>query len=378
MRGLSRLYMFRVSGPSASCSSLACRCLSHGVSDTPVAPPRQVALGRAGSVGMDCQALDSDRPSRPREHRGGPDARLRGDDRPAGEDRLRSRPTAIGQLEPSPSRYDIDTVFDLASLTKPVATATSVMILVERGSSAWTTPWPSYLPEFGQNGKEEITVFDLLTHQGGLIPDNSLADYGRRPRRRPGSGSSPSPSALAPASEFIYTDVGFLVLGRVRPTGLGQERPRVLPRHIFQPLGMTETGYLPDEPLRRRAAPTEQRRTADWMRGEVHDPRAYLLGGVAGHAGLFSTAADLAVYAQMMLDGQGPAEYQRRANPRAHAPVDAMMTPQHASSSGSPGLGWDMRTGYSSNRGESFSSGPSATAASPARPCGSTPSWICS
>lgn len=252
------------------------------------------------------------------------------------------------QVEPEPVDMSVDTVFDMASLTKPVATATSVMILLQEGKLRLDDPVAKHVPEFGNNGKEKITVFELLTHQGGLIPDNALADYADGPEK-----SWERIFALSlrsrPGLRFIYTDVGYLMLAEIIQRVSGKNVNEFSHDHIFQPLGMTETGYLPDERLRRRAAPTEKR-DDEWMRGEVHDPRAYLLGGVAGHAGLFSTAADLAVYAQMMLQG---GEYQgvRILEP---ATVDAMTTP-HPVSSGRRGLGWDVRTGYSSNRGRSFS-----------------------
>ncbi|MFH1923210.1 MAG: exo-beta-N-acetylmuramidase NamZ domain-containing protein [Planctomycetota bacterium] len=252
------------------------------------------------------------------------------------------------QIEPERVAMTTDTVFDMASLTKPVATATSVMILLQEGKLRLEDRVAEHVPEFGNHGKEEITVFELLTHQGGLIPDNSLADYADGPEKaweRIFALSLREP----PGSKFIYTDVGYLMLGELVRRISGNSVDEFARERIFQPLGMTETGYLPDESLRRRAAPTEKRDDA-WMQGEVHDPRAYLLGGVAGHAGLFSTAADLAVYAQMMLEGgayQGVRVLERSTL--------ATMTTPYPVSSGRRGLGWDMRTGYSSNRGRSFS-----------------------
>lgn len=252
------------------------------------------------------------------------------------------------QVEPERIPMTNDTVFDMASLTKPVATATSVMILVQEGKLRLEAPVAEYVPEFGNNGKEKITLLQLLTHQGGLIPDNALADYQDGPQkawerifalklRRP------------PGTKFVYTDVGYLMLGEIIRRAGGQNVHEFSRDHIFRPLSMTETGYLPDEPLRRRAAPNEKR-DGEWIRGEVHDPRAYLLGGVAGHAGLFSTATDLAVYAQMMLEG-GQYQGVRILEPETLA----TMTTPYPVSSGRRGLGWDMRTGYSSNRGRTFS-----------------------
>ncbi|HID76552.1 MAG TPA: DUF1343 domain-containing protein [Planctomycetaceae bacterium] len=252
------------------------------------------------------------------------------------------------QLEPEPVPMTTDTVFDLASLTKPVATATSVMILADQGKVCLEAPVCRYVPEFGSNGKESITLVHLLTHQGGLVPDNPLKDYQDGPAKA-WERIFALDLRAEPGSKFIYTDVGFLVLGEVIRRVSGRNVHEFSREHIFRPLGMTETGYLPGPALRRRAAPTEKRE-GRWMRGEVHDPRAYLLGGVAGHAGLFSTAEDLAVYAQMMIGGgqyRGVRILSRRAVQR--------MTSPHRVSSGRRGLGWDMRTGYSSNRGRSFS-----------------------
>ncbi len=205
------------------------------------------------------------------------------------------------QVEPEAVPMTTDTVFDMASLTKPVATATSVMVLFDRGKLRLRDPAAKFLPEFAQNGKEAITVFQLLTHQGGLIPDNALADYADGIDKAWERIFALKPT-VEPGSKFIYTDMGFIALGAVVERISGQSLHEFSRDHVFGPLGMTETGFLPDEPLRRRAAPTEKR-DGQWMRGEVHDPRSHKLGGIAGHAGLFSTADDLAVYAQMMLGG---------------------------------------------------------------------------
>ena len=148
-------------------------------------------------------------------------------------------------------------------------------------------------------GKTKITIEDLLTHRGGLIPDNSLKDY------QHGTDEAWQRiwnlELVSPVGEkFIYTDVGFLVLGEVVRRVSGQNVAEFAKANIFQPLGMNDSGYLPDESRRARAATTEQRE-GEWLRGIVHDPRAALLEGIAGHAGLFSTADDMALYANMML-----------------------------------------------------------------------------
>jgi CubicO group peptidase (beta-lactamase class C family) len=252
-------------------------------------------------------------------------------------------------VEPQRTAMTTDTVFDLASLTKPIATATSVMLLVERGRVKLDEPVATYLPEFAANGKGEITVRQLLTHQGGLIADNSIKDFADGHDRAIQRLLNLSLSA-EPGSRFIYSDVGFMVLGELVRRVSGQDVHDFSHANIFQPLGLQETGYLPAASLRERAAPTEQR-DGRWMQGEVHDPRAYALGGVAGHAGLFSTAEDLAVYAQMLLNG-GEYEGVRILAPET---VATMLSPQRVPGDALRGLGWDMKSGYSSNRGETFS-----------------------
>lgn len=253
------------------------------------------------------------------------------------------------QVEPERVAMTTDTVFDLASLTKPLATATSVAVLLDQGRLRLDDPVARHLPDFGQRGKDSITVYQLLTHQGGLTPDNALSDYQdgaeKAWERIHGLGLR-----AEPGTRFMYTDVGYMVLGELVRGVTGQDLDEFTQQRIFQPLGMSDTGYLPAEKLRERAAPTEQR-DGRWMRGDVHDPRAYLLGGVAGHAGVFSTASDLAVYAQMLLDG-GQRGGVRILSQRA---VNRM-TSGYPVPGGLRGLGWDVRTGYSSNRGESFSS----------------------
>ncbi|HEV3343495.1 MAG TPA: serine hydrolase domain-containing protein [Pirellulales bacterium] len=251
-------------------------------------------------------------------------------------------------LEPVESPMTTDTVFDLASLTKPIATATSVMLLVEQGKLALDEPVAKYVPEFAQNGKDAISVRQLLTHQAGLIADNDLVDYADGAEKAIERVLATKPQA-PPGTTFVYSDVGFIVLGELVRRVAGESLDRFGAARIFQPLGLLETGYLPGEELRQRAAPTEKRDTT-WMQGEVHDPRAFALGGVAGHAGLFSTAEELAVYAQMLL-GQGEFGGVGILQPE----TVTEMTRRHEVPRGWRALGWDMRTGYSSNRGSNFS-----------------------
>jgi len=252
------------------------------------------------------------------------------------------------QIEPSSLPMTTGTLFDLASLTKPIATATSIMILVERGKVRVDDPVGQYIPEFASAGKEKITIRHLLMHQGGLVPDNGLDDYKDGPEKAWQRIFAMTPLSAA-GVEFVYSDVGFVVLGEVVRRVSGQDVHRFSHENLFDPLGMTETGYLPPEETRRRAAPAE-RRSGRWIQGEVHDPRAFLLGGVAGHAGLFSTARDLAVFAQMFLN-RGQCGGVRVL---AESTVRQMTEPWRVPG-GFRSLGWDIRTGYSGNRGESFS-----------------------
>lgn len=252
------------------------------------------------------------------------------------------------QLKPEPLPMTVDTVFDMASITKPMATATSIMQLVERGKLRLGDKVASLIPEFAVNDKDSITIRDLLIHQSGLLPDNPLADYQDGPdeaMRRIYDLKLQAPTG----SKFIYSDVNYILLGEIVRRVSGKSVHEFSRENLFQPLGMAETGYLPAESLRKRAAPTEER-DGHWMQGEVHDPRAFKLGGVAGHAGLFSTSQDIAIYAQMMLNG-GEYNGARVLSPQ----TIATMTQGERVSSGIRGLGWDKRSGYSINRGELLS-----------------------
>lgn len=274
-------------------------------------------------------------------------------------------------LEPVPEPMTSETVFDLASLTKVVATATSVMILVDRGLVRLGDPVSRYIPEFGEMGKRAITVEQLMTHRSGLIADNEVRDFEQGPVKAMENIWRLAPLSVA-GSRFIYSDVGYIVLGELVRRVSGKPVDQFAAENIFAPLGMTTTGYKPlerfGEGLRSRIAPTEKRggnrrveSTGEssggeerWMRGEVHDPRAWLLGGVAGHAGLFSTADDLAIYCQMILNG-GEYRGQRVLSPLA---VRRMTEGRPSGGNGGEGvvrgLGWDIFTGYSANRGDLF------------------------
>ena len=252
------------------------------------------------------------------------------------------------QVVPEQQPMLIDTVFDMASLTKPIATATSVMLLVEAGKVELDASVATYIPEFAANGKQNITVRQLLIHSGGLIPDNSIKDYANGPAAA-FEKIHDLETYVEPGTKFVYTDVGFIVLAELVERVSGKTIHEYSQQQIFQPLGMSETGYLPAEKLRLRCAVTQER-DGHWMQGEVHDPRAYALGGVAGHAGLFSTARDLAKYCQMLING-GTLNSGKVMN----SETVELMTAAVEVSSGVRTLGWDMRSPYSSNRGDFFS-----------------------
>jgi CubicO group peptidase (beta-lactamase class C family) len=266
---------------------------------------------------------------------------------------------AYGQrrVEPVAEAATVDTVYDLASLTKPIATATSVMLLVEQGKLKLSDPVARHLPAFAAHGKQQVTVQQLLLHTSGLIADNALGDYQHGPTVAIERVLAQKPQT-PPGDTFAYSDVGFMVLAELIAQVSGKNVHEFSQQHLFGPLGMTETGYLPPEALRARAAPTQQR-DGHWMQGVVHDPRAHKLAGIAGHAGLFSTAGDLAIYASAML-GRGEEQGVRMMNEATWREMVAprrvtMRAKERSGGEGFRGLGWDMRTAYSSNRGTGMS-----------------------
>lgn len=251
-------------------------------------------------------------------------------------------------LAPKHVRMTDDTIFDLASLTKPVATATSAMQMIEQGRLRLRGKVADHLPGFGVNGKEVITVEQLLVHSAGFVPDNPLKDYQQGAEeawRRINALAPQNP----PGEQFKYSDVSFLVLGRVLETLDGKPLDQVAKDRLFVPLGMRDTGFNPNPEQHARIAPTTMV-DGHWLQGRVHDPRAALLDGVAGHAGLFSTARDLARYARMML-GQGSLDGRQVLS----SATVREMTRARDIGGQRRALGWDSQSGYSSNRGELMS-----------------------
>jgi uncharacterized protein YbbC (DUF1343 family)/CubicO group peptidase (beta-lactamase class C family) len=269
-------------------------------------------------------------------------------------------------LEPAREGMTTDTIFDLASLTKVVATATCIMILVERGELALNDSLSLYIPEIKGEGRERITIENLLTHRSGYAPDFDLSEqwsgYDEALRRL-----KEEPLRSPPGTRFVYSDINYIALGEVVHRVSGLTLDQFAQQNIFQPLKMLETGFRPRAELSPRIAPTEKLRAsasylggsgADvgpggerWLRGEVHDPTSFRMGGVAGHAGLFSTADDLALYCQMILNG-GEYGGARILSPLS---VATMTRPRTVTEDGQArGLGWDIASSFSSNRGDLF------------------------
>jgi len=270
------------------------------------------------------------------------------------------------EVEPKRERMTTNTIFDLASLTKVVATATSIMILVERGKVSLGDPLAKYIPEITGQGRERITIELLLTHRSGYAPDFNLRErwtgYDEAIKRL-----IAEPIRNPPGARFVYSDIGYIALGEVVHRASGLTLDEFARRNIFEPLDMRDTGFRPAVGLKGRIAPTERRRSQmnylgdtgesagsggeRWLRGEVHDPTSYRMGGVAGHAGLFSTVDDLSIYCQMILNGGSYGT----ARILSALSIQNMTRPRLVSEAGwTRGLGWDIDTSFSTNRGDLF------------------------
>ena len=275
-------------------------------------------------------------------------------------------------LVPNVEKMTVDTIFDVASLTKPIATATSIMILVERGQIRLSDTIGKFIPEIQDENAKKVTILQLLTHVSGYAPDFDL--------REKWTGREGMLQALykeklkQPAgTKFVYSDIGFIVLGEIVERVSNQRLNDFTEQQMLMLLGMKFTNFIPfgvaSLPILsvKQIAPTENikgqqnylgskfegdEKTGEQMlRGQVHDPTAYRMDGVAGHAGLFSTADDIARYCQMMLNG-GILDGKRILSA---ATIARMTAPNVVSEDGATrGLGWDINTSFSSNRGEFF------------------------
>ena len=249
-------------------------------------------------------------------------------------------------LEPKRLPMTLDTIFDLASLTKVIATTTAVMQLVEKGKVRLNDPLAKYIPDFGQNGKDDITIRQLLTHYSGLAPDLDL--------ETPWEGKQTAyqlahvtPPETIPGAGFVYSDINFIMLGELVEKISGETLNDYTEQRIFTPLKMTHTRFEPPAAWRIKIAPTQYDEKDKMLWGVVHDPTARRMGGVAGHAGLFGTGDDLAKFAQALLDGGDGI-----LSPEAVIKMTSPETPPSA-----PvlrGFGWDIDSPFSSNRGDLF------------------------
>jgi CubicO group peptidase (beta-lactamase class C family) len=270
-------------------------------------------------------------------------------------------------VRPVQEPMTLGTMFDMASLTKVMATAPSIMLLVERGEIRLGDKVKRYLPKFTGGNKDDITVKQLMTHYSGLSPDFDLSKHW--------NGHDEAMEQLwkektvaEPGKEFSYSDLNFIALGEIVREVTGKGLDVFARENIYQPLEMAETMFSPPSSYRGRIAPTEPRantlqylkglgtpeQAQEILRGEVHDPTAWRMGGVAGHAGLFSTASDTAVFLQWLLD-EGVSRGKRLMAPMT---VRAMTSPQNpAGSTSIRGLGWDIDSSYSAPRGDLFRGG---------------------
>ena len=297
-----------------------------------------------------------------------------------------------------------DTVFDIASLTKPLATATAVMQLYEQGKVALDEPVQSYLPDFNAANdaeRQRVTVRMLLTHTSGEPIDVDLADpwgLGRADKAEGIHRALTMPLQSAPGGVFRYADINYILLGALIEKLTGQTEDEYARQNIFTPLGMTETRYLPAASLVPRIAPTavDDQSSADpgknphfgvLLRGTVHDPTARRMGGVAGHAGVFSTAHDVGLFAQALLDrladrpsrfplrqatlavmtspqqpGHRPGQVEaandalRKAAATTPNTMDPLLAPHYPAIEGQElfGFSWDIDTAFSKPRGLIF------------------------
>ena len=259
-------------------------------------------------------------------------------------------------LEPQVEPMTTDTIFDMASLSKCLSTATAVMQMYERGKLQFDDPVAKYLPAFSANGKGSITIRQLLTHYSGLKEDVPLTDVwqGKQEGVRRAMESVPYGP---PGVTFRYSDINYITLGALVESISGQLLNTYAAEHIFKPLHMTHTTYLPSLTLSRNIAPTAHNDDLpmthdELLRGVVHDPTTRRMGGVAGHAGVFSTAQDMALYAQALLDRLAgrPSTFPLRTET-----LRLMCEPEQPSRGKYlRGFGWDIDSPYSRPRGTVF------------------------
>ena len=257
---------------------------------------------------------------------------------------------AYGKASSTPihSLIQIDTIYDAASLTKVVATTPAVMLLHQRGKLSVNDPVKKYIQEFTGEGREEVTIRHLLTHTSGLRPDISINGWEGHPECIAKCVSEKLRSK--PGEKFIYSDINFQLLDEIVRRVTKQKLDSFCEQEIFGPLKMVDTGYNPPATKLARVAPTTVI-DGEVLQGVVHDPRARKTEGVAGHAGLFTTAPDLARYARMLLQ-KGELDGVRLFESATVELMTSVQTPPKLTAR--RGLGWDIDTGYSSPRGNVF------------------------
>lgn len=266
----------------------------------------------------------------------------------------------FSQLVPESQPMKVDMIFDLASITKPVATATSIMILVEQGKIRLWDRVRVYIPEFepyieaGGKPGEDARLFHLLTHTSGLPPYTDPKEVAAR-------YGEPCPTELLvkhiaglrkecrPGEKFVYSCLNYITLAQIIKIVSGKNVAEFAEEYIFRPLGMNSTCFVPPDELKSRCVPTEVINGKP-LRGVVHDPLARLQGGISGNAGLFSTADDLAVFAQMMLNN-GEFRGVRILSPLT---IERMTEIFPRLKFAGRGFGWDLDSDYATVRGDLF------------------------
>lgn len=255
--------------------------------------------------------------------------------------------STIGGVQPMTD----DSIFDMASMTKVMATTVAAMQLYEQGRFRLDDPVASYLPAFAANGKQDITIRQLMTHYSGLPPDLDLQQSwsGKQSGYRMAFAVNPE---RPPGTGFRYSDINFIVMGALVEKLSGMSLDAYVQRYVFGPMGMSHTAFLPPAAWRGVIAPTQFDEHHRMLQGVVNDPTARRMGGVAGHAGLFSSAGDVSLFAQNLLDllAGRPSSF-----PLSRLTAEKMTTPQQPATGVSlRGLGWDIESPFSGNRGELF------------------------
>lgn len=268
-------------------------------------------------------------------------------------------------VSPGSEAMTVDTIFDLASLTKVMATTPSILKLVEDGRLSLDDPVSKWIPEFLSGGvrpeasepkpvakeREGIKIRHLLTHQSGLPPGIFLSEgdfwgYDEGVRRAATVGLLEKPG-----TRFRYSDVNFILLGEIVRRVSGERIEVYAAKQFFSPLGMTETGYRPGPESLARIAPTTVIAEYGLLRGQVHDPTARRMEGIAGHAGLFGTVRDVAIYTRFFLTGKRP-DGQTLLHPDTITQATTNQLP--AALGVARGLGWDISSTFGTQRGEKF------------------------